>query len=95
MHYSELRKQMPWAVKPDIWYLICPVRHIYALMPSRGNMRVRRWTHIFNGSWCWSIYRYKNCGTDVVHQGYQGGGVNASEPPERYLEGVIIPDQYA
>lgn len=95
MTYSELRQKLPTAVKPDTWYLICPERHIYALIPRRGNLRVRRWIQIIGDAWGWSIYRYKNCGTDVVHLGYQGGGVRASEPPERYLEGVIYPEKCA
>lgn len=95
MTYSEIRKQMPRAVEPDTWYLICPERHIHALLPRRGNMRLRRWTQIIQGSWGWSVYRFKNCGRDVVHEGYQGGGVNTSEPPERYIDNVMTPDQCA
>lgn len=92
MTYSEIRKQMPSAVQTDIWYLVCSERHIHALLPRRGNMRLRRWTNIFDGSWGWSVYRFKNCGTDVVHEGYQGGGVRSSEPPAEYLRNVVIPE---
>lgn len=91
MTYAEMRQKMPRAVKTDTWYLICSERHIHALMPQRGNMRVRRWTHIFNGSWGWSVYRFKNCGAEVVHLGYQGGGINETKPTEKYLAGVIYP----
>ena len=91
MIYTEIRQKMPRAAKTETWYQICPERHIHALIPARGNMRVRRWTHMFKGSWGWSVYRYKNCGTEVVHEGYSGGGVCKAEPPAKSLEGVIYP----